>query len=457
QEEMEIALTVVSKSEPGYLRATVFTAFDLGQWESRAPTRGTQITATAKLPAGLPPLRKDEKLYAYPLLDEEDSSEWRCLECWLEGDGRSPALTPLGTTHLKTTGEQVGIMPFGLFLLYDIKESLPYTACLPEQSATFSMNSSVRQRLLSVPNPYHHSLETIAQNLFTDSQSPQEKIRAVETYFQDNYQYRLGIEIPDNEDPLLYFLREKPPAHCEYFASAAALLLRMGGVPTRYVTGLVTSEWNASGGYWVARNRDAHAWVEAYDEEIQGWVIVEATPSEGVPTLHESESPWWESLRDDWRKFQVFVAQGRWNRAGWLLLSSWLLVVFVLLVAGFALYLTLRIRSRWPRKKAPIEELSPEILEMRKLLERMDQQLQHHGLLRHGGETLHQFAARISRWTQWKQTKKSKAETAGLTSSQFADRAANWYRDYACSVYTGQWNAETRQKLLNHLPILPTE
>ena len=34
---------------------------------------------------------------------------------------------------------------------------------------------------------------------------------------------------------------------------------------------------------WIARNRDAHAWVEAFDQERSQWVIVESTPGVDVP------------------------------------------------------------------------------------------------------------------------------------------------------------------------------
>lgn len=450
EEEMEIALTVVSNSEPGYFRGAVFTTFDLSEWSSRSPGRGTQINETSHVPPGLPPLDDDDHLFAYPNFNEHSASGWQCLECWIEEDQPSTAFAPLGTTHLVTRADRVGVLPAGLFLLFDMDDSLPFTACIPKDSSRFSMTQSHRQRLLFVPEPYRDALEGLAQELFRDTQTPREKMRAVESYFRENFQYRLGIEIPEGEDPLLYFLRENPPAHCEYFASAAALLLRTGGVPTRYVTGLIPSERNASGGYWVARNRDAHAWVEAYDDESRDWVTVEATPATGVPSSRASESNWWEAIKNDWRRFRVLVSQGRWKRVGSLLKSSWLLLPFVLLIGIFSLYLTLRIRSRWPAKKTPPEKVNPALWKMQRLLEEMDQQLQHHGLWRQSTETLHQFADRISTWDQWKTPPQSDEESH--TRQQFPERAAEWYRDYARSVYTGQWDEQTHQKLEARLP-----
>ncbi len=65
------------------------------------------------------------------------------------------------------------------------------------------------------------------------------------------------------------------------------MLLRLGGVPARYVTGYVPSE-SHSGGEWLARRKDGHAWVEAYDRQTHQWVRVEATPSSGLPDRRDA-------------------------------------------------------------------------------------------------------------------------------------------------------------------------
>ena len=91
------------------------------------------------------------------------------------------------------------------------------------------------------------------------------------------------MTVPRDVEPLSHFLLERIPAHCEFFASGAVALLRYQGVPCRYVTGYVVTELESEyGDYWIARNRNAHAWVEAYDDENNQWVIVEPTPGVNV-------------------------------------------------------------------------------------------------------------------------------------------------------------------------------
>ena len=43
-------------------------------------------------------------------------------------------------------------------------------------------------------------------------------------------------------------------------------------------TGFVVSDRGRAQDYWEARNRNAHAWVEAYDDLAQQWITVEPTP-----------------------------------------------------------------------------------------------------------------------------------------------------------------------------------
>ena len=77
--------------------------------------------------------------------------------------------------------------------------------------------------------------------------------------------------------PLVRFLFYRRTGHCELFATSAALLLRLYGVPTRYVAGIVCGRYSRTG-YYYATNFDLHAWVEAWLDDEQKWVLVEATP-----------------------------------------------------------------------------------------------------------------------------------------------------------------------------------
>ncbi|MCI0340703.1 MAG: DUF3488 and transglutaminase-like domain-containing protein, partial [Planctomycetales bacterium] len=91
---------------------------------------------------------------------------------------------------------------------------------------------------------------------------------------------------PRGRDPVDAFL-EGQPGHCEYFASALALVLRATGIPSRLVSGFRSPEGDpAEAGAYVVRHSHAHAWVEAAFRLPDGsvaWVPFDATPADPPP------------------------------------------------------------------------------------------------------------------------------------------------------------------------------
>ena len=76
------------------------------------------------------------------------------------------------------------------------------------------------------------------------------------------------------EDFVAQFL-EEGRGYCVHFATAGALLLRMNGIPARYVSGYVFQGADEDAVY--VKDGDAHAWVEIYLDGY-GWYPVEMTP-----------------------------------------------------------------------------------------------------------------------------------------------------------------------------------
>jgi transglutaminase-like putative cysteine protease len=119
----------------------------------------------------------------------------------------------------------------------------------------------------------------LALQLTRDKPDAGAKIDAVVKWLQATHSYTTDLKrdasIPD---PLEDFLFHQSAGHCEYFASAAAMLLRLGGVPTRYVNGFLGGEWNGLRQSITVRDNRAHSWVEAYLGST-GWARVDATPA----------------------------------------------------------------------------------------------------------------------------------------------------------------------------------
>ena len=79
------------------------------------------------------------------------------------------------------------------------------------------------------------------------------------------------------EDFAAHFLSEGR-GYCVHFATTAALLLRMNGVPARYVSGYTADI--TPGEATAVPDYAAHAWVEIYLDGY-GWYPVEVTPGGG--------------------------------------------------------------------------------------------------------------------------------------------------------------------------------
>ncbi|HEY8073259.1 MAG TPA: transglutaminase domain-containing protein, partial [Labilithrix sp.] len=110
-----------------------------------------------------------------------------------------------------------------------------------------------------------------------DGAAPLAKARAIERRLRDGFAYDLRSPSRGAIDPLDDFLFVTRRGHCELFASALAVMLREVGVPARVVTGYVGGDWNAFGRFYAVRDRDAHAWVEAWTGSA--WTTLDATPT----------------------------------------------------------------------------------------------------------------------------------------------------------------------------------
>ncbi|MBC7806945.1 MAG: transglutaminase domain-containing protein [Akkermansiaceae bacterium] len=131
------------------------------------------------------------------------------------------------------------------------------------------------------PNKDGAYMRTLTGQITKDAPTAPEKIIAVTQHLLNNHKYSLSTNVGQG-DPVASFLREKKDAHCEFFAASATILLRYAGVPTRYVTGYLAHEPGQETGETIVRQRDAHAWCEAWVDGV-GWVAVDATPGDGRP------------------------------------------------------------------------------------------------------------------------------------------------------------------------------
>ncbi|WP_456395487.1 transglutaminase family protein [Desulfurobacterium sp.] len=94
---------------------------------------------------------------------------------------------------------------------------------------------------------------------------------AILVFFRRNFSYTLD-NLPSSVENFLF---KDHRGSCEYFASAAAIIFRLKGIPARLVGGFYGGEYNPYGGYYIVKDKNAHVWVEYYEDG--GWHRFEPT------------------------------------------------------------------------------------------------------------------------------------------------------------------------------------
>ncbi len=171
------------------------------------------------------------------------------------------------------------------------------------------LNRSVETRLLRTPSERISELAQQVLERSTRDADDESAARVLEAYLRDSdeFSYTLDLSVDDPKiDPVEDFLFNRKKGHCEYFASALALMLRGVGIPSRLISGFKGAEYNQKTGQLDVRALHAHAWVEGFvDEE---WVTFDPTPGlrdfevaskakDATPNLvNQTRSIWFQSM-----------------------------------------------------------------------------------------------------------------------------------------------------------------
>jgi transglutaminase-like putative cysteine protease len=270
----------------------------------------------------------------------------------------------------------------------------------------------------------------LALQLTRDQPTAGAKVQAVVDWLHSTHKYTVDLKRDERiADPLEDFLFNQTAGHCEYFASAAAVLLRFAGVPTRYVNGFLGGEWNDLRQAITIRENRAHSWVEAYTG-AQGWVRVDATPTaprsahmSSLRAVFDSIELFWSSWIVEYSASQQLVLArrlsqrldwfhpGRRTAPGPLLARKHFVGLGAIIVGLLAAY-ALRRAPQWRRGVAggPRRRFDAPIFQLyRKTLDRLAAR----GWAKRPEETPHEFAARVRR--------------DGLPAADFFDRLTEVY------------------------------
>ncbi|MHC4727023.1 MAG: transglutaminase family protein [Planctomycetota bacterium] len=423
------ALRISSDISPGYLRARAFDVYRQSEWQDLSHQEA--LFPEQNFPFGMYFVGRTN-IFS---LGKKDTSRCKYMTIRHESRFDDTMFTPIGTSFIEA--------PVNLLMRDDddivynpkFRDGLYYRIAYIKSAP----QKPPRGRgMLNIPNELDPRIHELADRIFEGCSTTTDKINAVINYFRTNYTYVLGLDIPPDRDKLTHFLLEETTGYCEYFASGAAILLRLAGVPTRYVTGFFVTAKDPQNESWIARNMDAHAWAESWEPQLKQWIIVEATPPEELDAAPASEEL--ERMGGGIGSFsqllQALYQYGLVGVVSWLFDSFGVLNSIVLLMSlvggGLSLVLLRYIRRKYKNKTSLRQPQSLELLTLHKMLTRMDRKVKAAGAQRHFNEPLHAFSQQL----------RKRDSGSGLWT-----RISSWYFEYSNLRYCRKISSERVQKL----------
>lgn len=97
---------------------------------------------------------------------------------------------------------------------------------------------------------------------------------------KEHLSYNVSNDIPDDEEPVSWFLKKSGSGNAVMYATTAVLALRVHGIPARYVEGYYIPETMIAAsddGKVILTGANSHAWVEVYFDGT-GWLPIDVTP-----------------------------------------------------------------------------------------------------------------------------------------------------------------------------------
>jgi transglutaminase-like putative cysteine protease len=211
------------------------------------------------------------------------------------------------------------VQPAEVFPLGQVRRrDSPFGFRLPAWRPDRPWEQAVSPGLLQVPDEVRRRLGEVADGILgrKDDDDMQGRARKLESYFRDSgaFFYSLKMTRVDPAlDPVVDFVINRREGHCEYFASALALMLRTQGIPSRVVNGFKGGDYDEIFGALTVREKHAHSWVEALVGVTRGgapiWITLDPTPAlerEKVVAKVGGVTNGLRSLSDSFRNFWVF-------------------------------------------------------------------------------------------------------------------------------------------------------
>lgn len=153
-------------------------------------------------------------------------------------------------------------------------------------------NPPIENEDFQIPMSEREFIHSTLEELGINSETPlREQLAILRTFFHRDFRYTRDLTIRQpysritGRSAISRFLTETRAGHCEYFATAAVLMLRAGGIPARYATGYAVMERDVKHGGYVLRGTHGHAWCRVWDQDAGMWIDFDPTPPDWLGSV----------------------------------------------------------------------------------------------------------------------------------------------------------------------------
>lgn len=266
-------LDLVKGAPPGiYWVVATYATFNGTSWiPAGGPARRVPIGPQAAPPFPVPFTGVPTRSYDVTVAATSSGSGDALLyagqpEALLATNGHGPVLAYPASRTLRQAGASA----------WQFALSLPVFPAAGLRSAPWSSAPASLLPDLKVPRLPAQVL-AIARSLRAGAEGPFDLAVRVRAYLQRHETYSTTFPKAPPGDVVGAFLLESHRGYCDQFSTAFVMLMRLGGVPTRWVVGYGPGQYDQTTSTTLLRAEDAHSWAEVFVKGY-GWVPMDPTP-----------------------------------------------------------------------------------------------------------------------------------------------------------------------------------
>jgi transglutaminase-like putative cysteine protease len=176
---------------------------------------------------------------------------------------------------------------------YTVTVAVPKATSADLAQAGQDYPPSISEAYLQLPPDIPWGISELSAEVTDEARSPYQKVLAIRDYLSE-IPYKTEVEPPpEGADGVEYFLLTGKSGFCIHYASAAVVMLRSAGVPSRLAVGYLPGQPGDKANEYILRDKQYHAWPQVYFPG-HGWIDIEVTPSGYVAPGSEVilETPW---------------------------------------------------------------------------------------------------------------------------------------------------------------------